>query len=834
MITRPTAPGADADCREPEQSLATLPSKPRPISLAISGLCAGLLLLAVYPQPALAAPDNATSEQSHDFAIPAGSLSDALLQFSETSGQKVLFNADLVRGLSSQGLQGHFTTGQALHKLLSGSGLVPRATGSGSLTLEKAPSIEPQSSTSTMPAVTVTGKASYDSTDPNNTDYSRPNAATATKTDTPIMETPMSIKVVPRAVMDDQQTVVFDDAVVRNVSGVQRNFDFGDLYQGFIVRGFSLGANIYRDGLRQYSGYFEPAGMERVEVLKGAAAMLYGRTQPGGLVNYVTKKPRDEAHYSLQQQFGSYDLYRTTVDATGPINDDKSLLYRLNIAYSSNNSFRDYNENERIYVAPSLTWRLSDQTEMTVQLEHQHDDYVMDFGIPAVGNRPAQVPKSFFVGDAAVNDSSMDSNQIATIISHRFNDHWKIEHKFNWHQWTHEFNSIFPAGSINADKQTINRALTTGPTDRESFATNLDISGEFETFGVKHKLLIGGDYFKLNTDTYDNHWTYGVIPALNIFNPNNHMLDANAINAVPNDFWWQEKDQWYGVYAQDQITLWDKLHFLVGARYDILDYGTGCCSEPITIDDREDNRLNPRFGIVYQPWEWLSLFGNYVESIGTNNGLTPTKTVNKPEIGTQYEVGFKTELFDGRLSSNLAYYHLTKENMLTGVPGLPYRIPVGEARSQGIEFDLTGELTDYLSLLGTYAYTDAIFTKDNGFAPWGIPSRQGNRLPNVPEHSGSLWLTFHPDERFKIGAGMFAQGQRAGNNNNNTYELPGFVRLDAMVSYNWKIGGSKLTTQFNVNNLLDKDYFRGSRVQDSTGALPGEPISFIGSLRLDY
>ncbi|WP_374090092.1 TonB-dependent siderophore receptor [Methylomicrobium lacus] len=781
----------------------------------------------------------ARAEETVHFDIPTQSLSQSLLDYAKATGVKILFNDNLTRDIKSPKLRGAYSAEQGLQKLLGASGLNYRFTSpkavvvNGSAPESRNEETQASQGETTLKAVTVTSTADYDSTDPYNPDYSLPNATTATKTDTPIMETPMSIKVVPKAVMNDQQIVLFDDAVVRNVSGVQRNFDFGDLYQGFIVRGFSLGANIYRDGLRQYTGYFEPAGMQRIEVLKGAAAMLYGRTQPGGLVNYVTKKPRDEAYYSLQQQFGSYDLYRTTADATGPINDDKSLLYRLNIAYSSNNSFRDYNENERIYVAPSLTWRLSDQTEMTLQFEHQHDDYVIDFGIPPIGERPAPVPKSFYVGDAAVKDSSMDSNQIATIISHRFNDHWKIEHKFNWHQWTHELNSIFPAGNIHDDNQTINRALMTGPTDRQSFATNLDISGDFETFGVQHKLLLGGDYYSLKTGTYDNRWTYGVIPALDIFNPNNHMLDINAINALPYDFWWQEKDQWYGVYAQDQISLWDKLHFLIGARYDMLDYGTGCCSEPITIDDHEDNRLPPRFGIVYQPWKWLSLFGNYVESIGSNNGLTPTKTVNKPELGTQFEAGFKTAFFDGRLSSNVAYYHLTKENMLTGVPGLAYRVPVGEARSQGLEVDVTGDLTDYLSLVGTYAYTDAIFTKDDGFAPWGIPSKQGNRLPNVPKHSGSLWLTFHPDERFKIGAGMFAQGQRVGNND-NTYELPGFVRLDAMVSYNWKIGASKLTTQLNVNNLLDKDYYRGSRISDSTGALPGEPISFIGSLRLDY
>jgi iron complex outermembrane receptor protein len=251
------------------------------------------------------------------------------------------------------------------------------------------------------------------------------------------------------------------------------------------------------------------------------------------------------------------------------------------------------------------------------------------------------------------------------------------------------------------------------------------------------------------------------------------------------------------------------------------------------VNDHEDSRLNPRFGIVYQPWQWLSVYGNYVESIGSNNGLTPTNATNKPELGEQYEIGFKTEFFDGRLASNIAYYHLTKENMLIGVPGLPYRVPVGAARSQGLELDLTGEITDYLSMVGTYAYTDARVTQDNGYAPWGLASKQGKRLPNVPEHSGSLWLTYHPDDHLKIGAGVFAQGKRAGDND-NTYDLAGFVRLDAMASYSWNVGHTKLTTQFNVNNLLDKDYYRGSRFSDRTGALPGEPISFIGSLRVDY
>ncbi|WP_082880822.1 TonB-dependent receptor [Methylomonas sp. DH-1] len=786
-----------------------------------------LLAVAVMAAVAPAVADDAP----HTLNIAPQSVNDALKVLAAETHLQIFSDGEALKGKTTAGLNGVYTAREALQKLLVGTGLSYRFTAENAVAVKAAEN--GSDATTTMPAVKVVGRYRFDPNSPDNPGYARTNSTTASKTDTPIMQTPMSIKVVPKTVLDDQQAVLFDDAVTRNVSGVQRNFEFGDLYQGFIVRGFSLGANIYRDGLRQHAGYFEPAGMERIEVLKGAAAMLYGRTQPGGLVNYVTKKPRDEAHYSLQQQFGSFDMYRTTVDATGPVNDDKSLLYRLNVAYLSQNSFRDYNENERIYVAPSLTWRISDRTEATIQLEHQHDDYVMDFGIPALGNRPAPLPKGFYVGDEQLRLSSMDSNQIATNLSHRFNDHWKIEHKFNWHQWDHQFNSIFPAGSLNGDNRTINRALTTGPTDRETLATSLDLAGEFETYGLRHKLLIGGDYFHLKTNTYDNHWTYGAIPALDVFEPNNHLIDMNAVNAIPYDFWWKEKDEWYGVYAQDQITLWDKVHFLIGGRYDILSYGTGCCAATSQISDHEDNRLNPRFGIVYQPWQWLSVYGNYVESIGSNNGLTPTNANNKPELGEQYEAGLKTEFFDGRFTSNLAYYHLTKENMLTGVPGLPYRIPIGAARSQGVELDLTGEITDYLSMVGTYAYADARVTKDNGFAPWGLASKQGKRLPNVPEHSGSLWLTYHPDEHLKVGAGMFAQGKRAGDND-NTYDLPGFVRLDAMVSYSWNLSRSKLTTQFNVNNLLDKEYYRGSRASDRTGALPGEPISFIGSVRVDY
>lgn len=254
--------------------------KAHALALTVSILCAGVLISA-FPQAIRASPSGNAGQSTFDFAISAGSLSNALLQFSETSGKRVLFNADLVRGLNSSGLYGRYSTEQALRQLLAGSGLTPRETGSGSVTLERAPKepAPPPSGASTLGAVTVTGKAEYDSADPYNPDYSRPNAFTATKTDTPIMETPMSIQVVPQQVLKDQQVVTVEDAV-KNVSSIQRDWGYGSLYDSFIIRGFASSSD-YRNGFRLQNYAAETANVERIEVLKGPAAMLYGRVERG-------------------------------------------------------------------------------------------------------------------------------------------------------------------------------------------------------------------------------------------------------------------------------------------------------------------------------------------------------------------------------------------------------------------------------------------------------------------------------------------------------------------------------------------------------------------------
>lgn len=800
----------------------------RPLSAAVTGLCAGLLLLTVQAQTASAAPDNAASEQTVNFAIPAGSLSDALLQLSETSGQKVLFNADLVRGLRSGGLQGRFTVPQALQRLLSGSGLVPRATGSGSVTLEKASSVEPRSS-ATMPAVTVTGKNIYDATDPYNPDYNRPNATTATKTDTPVMETPVSIQVIPKAVLADKQSMTLPEAVNGHVSGVTGRTGGGFLYDNFIIRGLSGSGfgDAYRNGLYNRQDIYDIANIEQIEILKGPAAVLYGRIEPGGLVNYVTKKPLATSYYSLQQQFGSYDQYRTIFDATGPIDNNKSLLYRLSGSYTDNQSFRDNVGNQRFFIAPIVSWRPSEKFESNLELEYKHDWFNADFGIPAVGNRPAAIPITRTLKDGPQRQT-MESTLVGADWTYRFNDDWKITQRYLFKDWSLTGPTLFNYAGLQSDNRTLGRSAQIFGQDVMTHSGNVDLNGKFDIYGSKHNLLIGFDGFHATTESAS---ISGPAASIDIFNPVYGQVNYGALT-TPNGFFYR-KESWLGAYVQDQITFFDKLHLLLGARYDSVT--TGGRFTPTSLAAAKDGRVamhddafSPRLGLLYQLQDWLSIYGNYTTSFSANNGISASGAKFDPQRGKQYEIGLKAETADKRFSSTLAFFHITKSNLLTDDPNQAdpnFQILAGKVRSKGIELDLAGQITDQLHLLATYAYTQANYIED-------FKGLRGNRLENVPKHQASLWGTWQFDEAFKAGLGVVVVGNRFGNQS-NTFVMPGYARVDAMASYTQKIGHDRLTAQLNINNLLDKQYYANSD-GSSQGAFPGAPISVFGSLKYEF
>jgi iron complex outermembrane receptor protein len=790
--------------------------------------------------PLLAAPPSAAVETAQRFDIPAQPLADALLQFSEESGVKVFFSSDTAKHLKTAGVSGSYTPAQALNRLLAENDLDYRYTQAGAVTIEPKPAGVQKTASNggaaTLPPMRVTADNAYDPHDPYDKRYAVPNAQTATKTDTPIMETPVSIQVVPRAVLDDQQAISVGDAL-KNVSGVQPGgYSF---YDNFILRGFDAGQNTYRNGLRQaFITGLETANLERIEVLKGPAGVLFGRIEPGGLINLATKRPLAEAYYSVQQQFGSFDLYRTTIDATGPVLNDKTLLYRMNIAYKDNDTFRDFIHQERVFVAPSLTWKPNDRFESHLDIEYQHDEFVedgSDSGIPALGRRPADIPSSRYFGDAVFNRNHpnlQDRVLLGLDWSYRFNDDWNLTNRFQYLDAQYH-QSILWSDGLSADNRTINRGLWNMPLNRVSYGTNLDLTGKFDTGFAHHDVLAGFDLYRLDERDGGGFSDYNpAITPIDLYNPV-YGLDLSSVENIQN-FFWKSQDSWYGVYFQDQITLWDKLHILGGGRQDWAESGNGFSAtshDDISLQKNRNEFFSPRVGILYQPWQWLSLYGNYVESISSNNfGRSASGRPFDPQYATQYEAGIKTEFFDGRLNSTLAYYHITKQNLLATDPNNPlFSVAIGEARSQGVEFDLAGRVTESVSLIGTYAYTDAIITQD------GAGGNEGHRLASVPRHSGSLWAKYDqqsgPLRGLNFGSGVYVRGQREGDNA-NSFELPGYVRWDASAGYSFNYKKSKITTQLNVYNLLDKTYYDHS--SNRGNIRPGEPLTLLGSVRIEF
>lgn len=343
---------------------------------------------------------------------------------------------------------------------------------------------------------------------------------------------------------------------------------------------------------------------------------------------------------------------------------------------------------------------------------------------------------------------------------------------------------------------------------------------------------MGFDYYRRDEQINNGILTVVGVPPTDTFNPV-YGLDLASLTAGGSNHFTQSHDQWYGAYFQDQITLWDKLHILGGGRYDWAEAGFG--QSVISLNDVEEDvqrteSFSPRVGVLYQPWPWLSLYGNYVESFGSNNGgLSASGEPFDPETAQQYEAGLKTEFFDGRLSSTLAFYDLTKQNILTPDPANPiFSIAVGEARSRGVELDVAGQVTDNWSLIGSYAYTDTEITEDNS-------GNEGNRITNVPLHAGSLWSKYAFGSGFlqglSLGAGVYLRGRREGDNE-NTFQLPGYARLDAFAAYSFEQFGSKITAQFNIYNVLDKTFYANSLSRGSTR--PGDPLTFLGSIRVEW
>ncbi|MEH2249198.1 MAG: TonB-dependent siderophore receptor [Nostoc sp.] len=643
--------------------------------------------------------------------------------------------------------------------------------------------------------------------------YNSSDASTATKTDTPLRDIPQSIQVIPREVIQDQGAVRLPD-IVRNVSGVALSQTAGDRGEFYTIRGFD--ANVYKNGflddISATRGFRDSANIERVEVLKGPASVLFGRLEPSGIINLVTKKPLADPYYNLSFTAGSYSFYRPTLDFSSPLTQDGKLGYRLNIAYENSGSFRDFVHKERFFVAPVLSWKIGDHTNLTLEGEYLHTENPYDDGLYLIGgtiipdvpiSRNLNDPRSRFV---------IDNSQTYLTLNHEFNQNLSLRTAFRVTTSSETQNRFSLRGFAASNDGTVDLLSIPYNQYHETYFLQNDLTAKFNTGSLKHTFLFGVELGKLyDREVYD----VSDVGSSNIFNP----VYNFSYSPYERTYDITQNSDSFGVYLQDQIAVFDNLKLLVGGRYDTYHSETqNFLDASTTVTDSD--AFSPHVGVIYQPTKEISLFANYSRSFNPVSGSSKNGDVFVPTKGTGYEVGIKGDFLNNRFSSTLAFYTVTKTNVLTEDPSdRNFQIQVGEQRARGIEFDIAGEILPGWKVIASYAYTDAEITQDNTYPV-------GNTLGGIPLHSGSLWTTYtfrnRPLDGFGFGGGIFAATEAYGYQD-DLYTLPGFVRTDAVIFYK----KDRLRASVNFKNLFDVRYFDGS-----TGGVvdPADPFTVQGTI----
>lgn len=660
--------------------------------------------------------------------------------------------------------------------------------------------------------------------------YFAPRATTGTRTDTSILDTPQSIQVVPQQVLQDQQIIRVDDAL-RNVSGVVGRLNpFGAstniTIRGFTTDNFTAGAFL-RDGYRLNDnlGTQETANIERIEVIKGPSSVLYGQSDPGGIINLVTKRPLPDPFYELQFQAGSFGLIRPSFDLSGSLTADRSLRYRLNLAYQRENGFRDsVTDTNRFFIAPVLSWDISDRTNLAIVMEYTNEKNPFDLGLPAIGDRVADVPRSRVVG--ALDDTS--ESRALTLgydLKHQFNDNWTLNHGF---RYVTQDNSVLVTLPAFVDQTTgdVNLFFADREYRSDDYTIQTNVVGKFNTGSVQHTLLAGVD---LNFNRFDERFTRADFSSplvINVFNPVYGTVPRPDLSGFQPFAPFDTQYDRVGVFLQDQINFNNQFILVGSLRYDTINFRIDPDYAPSQTNASYQS-WSPRIGLIYKPIETVSLYANYSQSFKPNLSTDVNGNPFAPEKARGFEVGAKAELLNRKLLVTLAYFDITKRNVATTDPNNPFfSILAGKQRSQGVELDIAGEISPGWNLTANYAYTDARVTEDND-----IPV--GNRLFNAPYHSAGLWTTYEIQQGalqgLGFGVGVNYVGNRAGDLA-NSFEVGDYFLTNLALFYKrnqWRLG-------LNINNLFDVSYISSTNNSRNFGNAPGAPLTIIGTIAVEF
>jgi iron complex outermembrane recepter protein len=646
-------------------------------------------------------------------------------------------------------------------------------------------------------------------------------AVSAGKIDIPVLDLPQSISILDKSIIANQQAQRLSD-VMKNVNGVYLGTTRGNVQESFYARGYNLGSgNLFKNGARVNIGAMpELNSLEKVEILKGSAAILFGNVAPGGIVNMITKQPQFKFGGEVSMRAGSYDLYKPTFDVYGPIS--QKIAYRVNGAFESAGSFRDQVSSDRYYINPSMLFKLSAKTELLVQGDYLQSSFTPDFGIGSLDNtKIPNLPRNSYFGTPwQYNKVKQGTGSVN--VKHILNDKWTIIGNAAYQSFDRNYYSTERIqAAANGDWT---RPLNKIQSHENYYSAQFDLNGKFNTGTIGHILLAGVDADRYHTTnyTFNNPTTYDKI---NILDPQKYaartdipVADKKVTQAIT-------PINRFGAYIQDLISFSPKIKLLAGIRWSYQNAEAAQTTyllkdSVVRGDSKADQAFSPRVGLVYKPMKNMSVFASYASSFTPNTGRDIYNNAVKPSIIDQYELGVKKDFLNGLISVNVTGYRIINNNLAqtaqfkadgsvnndTNIKEL-----AGQTTSDGIETDITAHIACF-DITAGHSYNNMRYTKTPESKGSFI---EGERLVNTPSHTAnaSLFYTFSKNKLkgLKLGATVVHIGERFGGWNNTqqqtqTYSrlipVEGFTTLDLSAGYSFR-RVSVLAKVSNVTNTYN-------------------------------
>jgi iron complex outermembrane receptor protein len=765
-----------------------------------------LLRLNVFAAAVLLAASSYAQTAKVTLDIPAEPLDKALNALARQSGIQILFASEVAKSKNAPLLKGDYTVREALDKLLTGSGLVVREQA------DKTYTVQPADSSAQLPAVEVNAASEETAYGPVQ-GYVATRSVTATKTDSSLLETPQSISVITRDRFEAQGAQSVNEAL--RYSAAVSSYGAGTRSDWYtVVRGFD--PSVYLDGLQLpttinlASWRVDPYQLERIELLRGPSSVLYGQGEPGGTVNMVSKLPTATPLHEIETQIGTDSRRQVAGDFSGKLDEDGKLLYRITGLVRDSNLALGPNKDQRVMLAPSLTWLIDNDTSLTVQATYLRDRTdASDAFLPASGtilpNPNGRISSSLYTGSPDWDHYNKDQYSLGYQFEHRFNDTWSFRQNLRYSKVKLDDHMTYGVGLDSSDstQSTLLRDAYMANFDYSRLAVDNQLQAKFSTGKIAHTTLIGLDYQRQRKKSVE--YDVQLPGSLNLYNPVYPTFDTSVFDGATPDSEVATQEQ-IGLYLQDQIKFDQHWVLTVSARKD---WAKSVVNDlvALTSQTQNDSAYSGRAGLVYLDESGLAPYISYSTSFMPELGRDSSGNMFKPTTGKQLEVGVKYQPANSKLSITGSVFEIKQQNVTTtdlnDPTGNGY-VQTGEVRSRGFELEAVAEINRNLNLLASYTYQDVKNTRTNDAStlnktPIDIPR---------PHQMASLWLDYTLRAGAWSGLG-YGGGVRYVSSNpgatDNSLRIPGYALFDATIHYDWPQWRLSLTG----TNLFNREYITG-------------------------